>query len=404
VQLSGIKLLIFNAYNITNFRRKDRVVSGINSDEIILFINNLVIHPNQSVNPSFETTNFRTENRKKYLNCETNFFENLRFMIQQKIQSLFHPEQFQGWTRKRNYFEGWYFKIVNEAEDKAYAIIPGIAINDQGERHAFIQILDGKKRTAEYHKFESDSFVAAKNRFGISIQDNHFSAHEIRLNLPELTGVLQFSGNVPWPNHWYSPGIMGPYTFLPFMECYHGIVSMDHTIKGKLVAGDEILNFNNGRGYIEKDWGQSFPSAYIWLQTNHFSQTGISLKTSVAKIPYLKYSFVGFIAGIWLGDRLIQFTTYNQSVLRKSLIDAEKVELVMQNKNFVLEIRTMREAATTLASPILGLMDGRIEESMNACVEVSLTERKSGKTIFSDTGRNGGLEVAGKIDEIIISS
>jgi tocopherol cyclase len=47
-------------------------------------------------------------------------------------------------------------------------------------------------------------------------------------------------------------------------------------------------------------------------------------------------------------------------------------------------------------------MDGRIEESMNASIEVCLTDRKSGKTILSDVGRNAGLEVAGKIEEIII--
>jgi len=186
------------------------------------------------------------------------------------------------------------------------------------------------------------------------------------------------------------------------MECYHGIVSMDHKITGTLEVDGEILNFDNGRGYTEKDWGQSFPSAYIWLQSNHFSHSGISLKISVAKIPYLGYSFVGFITGIWLGDRLIQFTTYNQSRLLKSVIDTEKVELVMQNKNYTLEILVRREAATTLASPILGLMDGRIEESMNARIEVNLTDRKSGATIFNDIGRNAGLEVAGKIEEIII--
>ncbi|MDP2337412.1 MAG: hypothetical protein Q8N05_13390 [Bacteroidota bacterium] len=49
-------------------------------------------------------------------------------MIRNKIYSIFHPEQFQCWTRKRNYFEGWYFKVVNEAETKAFAFIPGIAI------------------------------------------------------------------------------------------------------------------------------------------------------------------------------------------------------------------------------------------------------------------------------------
>lgn len=324
-------------------------------------------------------------------------------MLKNKIRSIFHPDQFQGWNRKRNYFEGWYFKVVNEAENKAFAIIPGIAIDSEGNRHAFIQVLDGKKHTAKYHKFSSNAFNPNSDQFKIAIEENSFSEAGLQLNLPELKANLQFSGNVPWPNRWYSPGIMGPYTFLPFMECYHGIVSMDHTITGYVEENGEILDFSNGRGYIEKDWGQSFPSAYVWMQTNHFSQPGNSLKVSVAKIPYIGYSFVGFIAGIWLENRLIQFTTYNQSTLRKSFIDTEKVELVMDNKNFRLEILVKREAATALASPILGLMDGRIEESMDGQIMVKLTDIKSGKIIFNDTGRNAGLEVAGKIEEIIIS-
>lgn len=323
-------------------------------------------------------------------------------MIRKKIRAVFHPEQFQGWGRKRNYFEGWYFKMVNETETRAFAFIPGIAIKSSREKHSFIQVLDGKKLTANYHKFEYNSFRSDEDRFNITIEDNSFSENELQINLPSLKANLQFSGNVQWPNHWYSPGIMGPYTFLPFMQCYHGIVSMDHVINGQIEVDGEVLDFNNGRGYIEKDWGQSFPSAYVWLQTNHFSQPGISVKVSVAKIPYLGYSFVGFIAGIWLNNQLIQFTTYNQSSLQKSVIDTEKVELVMQNKNHILKILVQREAATALASPILGLMDGRIEESMNALVEVNLINRKTGISILNDVGRNAGLEVAGKIEEILI--
>lgn len=67
------------------------------------------------------------------------------------------------------------------------------------------------------------------------------------------------------------------------------------------------------------------------------------------------------------------------------------------------EIKAKRDQATSLASPILGFMDGRIEESMTSNIEVWLTDLKSNKVIFHDTGRNTGLEVAGKIDEIIIS-
>ena len=41
--------------------------------------------------------------------------------------------------------------------------------------------------------------------------------------------VLYASALDGWPVKVTSPGAMGPYAFVPFMECYHGVVSMDHT-------------------------------------------------------------------------------------------------------------------------------------------------------------------------------
>jgi hypothetical protein len=318
-----------------------------------------------------------------------------------KIHSFFNPEQFQGWDKTKKYFEGWYFKVVNEDETKAFAFIPGIAMDDKGNRQAFIQVLDGKKKTAAYHRFDFSSFKPTAKKFLVNIEANSFSENKIMLDLPDVKGELNFAGNIPWPKPFYSPGIMGPYAFAPFMECYHGIVSMDHAIAGGLEVNGEKISFNGGRGYIEKDWGRSFPSAYFWLQTNHFSEAGISLKASVAKIPWVRNSFVGFIAGLWLKDKLYRFTTYNNTRLRKSFADAEKLEIVLENKNYLLEILAHRDKATALASPILGLMDGRIEESMTAKTEVRLFDKKNNVELLNDIGRNTGLEVAGKINEIM---
>jgi hypothetical protein len=317
------------------------------------------------------------------------------------FRALFNPDQFQGAGKQKRYFEGWYFKVVNSEQTAAFAIIPGIAMDEEGHRQAFIQILDGKKQTAVYHKFDFESFSYSLDEFNISIGNNFFTADYLELDLPGISGRLDFSSLVPWPKPWYSPGIMGPYAFVPFMECYHGIVSMDHSISGKLeVEGGEI-NFEDGRGYTEKDWGRSFPSAYVWMQSNHFLLPGISVKASVARIPWISNSFVGFIAGVWLHDRLIRFTTYNGSQLLKCLIDPLHVELELQNRNHNLSIKAYRESATSLASPIQGMMDGRIEESMTSRLEILLTERKSGRIILQDTGHHAGLEVAGKIGEIV---
>lgn len=321
-------------------------------------------------------------------------------MFLTNLHSFFNPEQFQGWGKTKKYFEGWYYKAVSADETKAFAFIPGIAMDEKGNKQAFIQVLDGKKKTAAYHSFDYSSFIPRAKKLLVNIETNSFSEHHIKLDLPTVKGELKFSGTIPWPKPFYSPGIMGPYAFAPFMECYHGIVSMDHSITGELIIDNSVIDFTNGRGYTEKDWGRSFPSAYFWLQTNHFSEPGISLKASVAKIPWIRNSFVGFIAGVWLKDKLIRFTTYNRSVLKKSWADKDILELVMENRRYRLEILAHRDGATALASPILGLMDGRIEESMTATVQVKLLDKKNDQLLLNDTGRSAGLEVAGNIDSL----
>lgn len=319
-----------------------------------------------------------------------------------KIQTILQPDRFQGKGKTKCYFEGWYFKIINAEESKAFAIIPGVAMDVSGKRHAFIQILDGKNETSAYYKFEFEQFSYNKDRFEISIGANNFSNSEIKLDLENIKGTLRFSSLIPWPSSWYSPGIMGPYSFVPFMECYHGILSMNHQLEGSLTIKDETINFTAGKGYMEKDWGRSFPSAYFWMQTNHFSHENISFKASVAKIPWLGFTFTGFIAGIWINNQLIQFTTYNGSKLMKSYADKEKVELIFENRNYKLEVMAHRHKATQLASPISGFMEGRIEESLTSTINLTLYDKKNKTILLKDLGRNAGLEVAGEIKKIFV--
>ena len=64
--------------------------------------------------------------------------------------------------KSKNYFEGWYFKLVNHDGSEALAIIPGIAMDEQGNKQAFIQVLDGKRKSARYHKFVFEDFILKK--------------------------------------------------------------------------------------------------------------------------------------------------------------------------------------------------------------------------------------------------
>lgn len=317
------------------------------------------------------------------------------------MHALWNSTLYHGWGKKRRFFEGWYYKLVSSDAAHAIAIIPGVAMDEKGEKQAFIQVLDGRKQTAEYHKYKISDFFAHPTQHDVLVGTSRFSLKSIELDLPALKGELKLGELYEWPSSWYSPGIMGPFSFVPRMECYHGIVSMNHSLSGSLVMNGEEIDFTGGRGYIEKDWGHSFPSAYIWMQSNHFSEEGISIKASVAKIPWMGSSFVGFIGGVLIHGKLVQFTTYNFSKLRKCAISDHHVEIRLENRRYVLEIDAERAESTVLASPIGGFMDGRISETMNAVLHVKLYDKRKKKYLLDDSGRSAGLEVAGKIEELL---
>ena len=316
-------------------------------------------------------------------------------MIVQKIKGIWNPELYHGWGKKKRFFEGWYYKVVSRDEKNAFAFIPGIAMDENGNKQAFIQILDGKKSTSEYIKFPFNSFKANPKRYEIEIDKNRFTINSIELNLKNIRGSLKFQNITPWSSSFFSPGIMGPFSFVPFMECYHGILSMNHTINGELLIKNRKVDLTGGRGYTEKDWGHSFPIGYVWMQSNHFSESKISFKCSVAKIPFKIFSFNGFIAGLWIKNKLIEFTTYNFSKVKKCKINDKQVEIEIENPKHTLKALVSRSKTATLAAPIQGFMDAKIDESMTSKIEVKLIERKTNTIIFDDVGRNAGCEVAG---------
>lgn len=315
------------------------------------------------------------------------------FLLRQ--QALWHPEQYHGWGKDRNYFEGWYFKLISPDEQTAIAVIPGISKPAQGEGHAFIQVLDGIAGKAHYHQFALEAFQPATDRFALQLGDNFFSTDAVELNLPDLKGKITLHNRHPWPKTLGAPGIMGWYSFVPFMECYHGVLSVHHSLEGSLELQGKNINFSNGIGYCEKDWGRSFPSSWVWMQSNHFDTPDPAcLMISVARIPWMGSHFVGFIGG-WLHEgTLHRFSTYSGAKLKVTLLD-HQVRLNIESKDLTLEILGTPGPGATLLSPISGQMTGKVNESLQGKLDLKVFRGQ--KLIYEGQGRLSGLELAGDI-------
>ena len=151
------------------------------------------------------------------------------------LKKIFNPEIFQGKYKTRNYFEGWYFKIIDKSMKNVFAVIPGVSYEqDRKDCHAFVQVMDANTCKAHYLKYDISAFQFNKDKFEIEIGDNFFSNQQIRLNMKNdglsLRGQLRFENRIAYPKTLWRPGIMGPFTFVPLMECYHGIVNIHHDI------------------------------------------------------------------------------------------------------------------------------------------------------------------------------
>lgn len=309
------------------------------------------------------------------------------------------PIVFQGNLNKNRYFEGWYFKQVSLNRKNVFSFIPGIALT-KNDKHAFIQVINGITRETWNIKYPLSDFKPAGNEFKICVGDSEFSEKGFTLNIDteelKIFGNLIFSDLVKFPSSWFSPGIMGWYSFVPFMECKHGIGSVLHGLKGSLEVNNAVFDFTGGSGYIEKDWGTSFPESWIWLHCNTFNKSGVSFTFSVAKIPWLGSFFIGHICFLYCHGKFYLFATYNNSKIRKLTFKDRIISIEISNKTHLLKVKAVQNMSGELKAPVTGEMNRIIKESIDSEIEIELSDTKN-QLLFSDKGTHAGLEITEKI-------
>jgi tocopherol cyclase len=311
------------------------------------------------------------------------------------MDRLKDPTIFQGDLRKRQYFEGWYFKQSNLDGDVVLSIIPGVSLAEE-DRHAFIQLFDGTTGLAYYERFKIEEFKPGLEPFTIKIGDNVFSLSGVELDIngeASVKGSLRYSDLSLFRGGFGMRGVMGWYGFVPFMETYHGLISMDHVVDGSVVINGDRRVFDGARGYIEKDWGSSFPSSWVWLQANCFKERGVSLMVSMAVIPWLHSSFVGHLAIFLHRGEVINLSTYGGGkVTRLEKMDTG-VSMRVENKRYSLDIWADSGRFVDLKSPKMGVMKGRTAESLRGSIKVSVFDKKEKSTLFSGSSTGLGLEI-----------
>lgn len=264
-----------------------------------------------------------------------------------------------------------------------------------GDYSSFIQIIT--KDYSYFLNFSFKDFSFSDSPFFIKIDSNSFSLDEINININDsfhrltIKGSIHFSNHTFIKNNFYAPNIMGPFSYFSSMECNHAILSMKSNISGSLHFNGNLINFNDGIAYIEKDWGTSFPSSYIWCQSNEFLAFPANFMLSVATIPLGSFNFTGIISDISFENKEYKFATYYGAKLKKYNVNNDSISVEIKQGNKILSVSSLSENSNFLLAPSKGKMKREILESISSKIDIQITENN--KTIFSNSGFNSGLEI-----------
>ncbi len=258
------------------------------------------------------------------------------------------------------YFCGWYYRC--RSDHQTLAIIPSV---HKTKEHSFSMIQLITDTNSFHAQFPYEDFQ--KNGDEIRIGNNCFGNSGLTLDIHApgfcAEGAVCFGGFTP-----LRYDIMGPFRYIPFMQCRHSVYSMSHTVQGEIRVNGIPYVFRNAVGYLEGDRGRSFPKEYIWTQCS-FPEGALML--SVAEIPLGRLHFTGVIGVVLLHGKEYRLATY----LGAKAVKMKDGEVVVRQGQFCLAVKQLGSAGHPLRAPVGGAMIRTIHEHPSCKVYYRFTHK-----------------------------
>jgi len=292
---------------------------------------------------------------------------------------------YKGTNKTKDYFEGWYLRLVDTNNNLSYSIIFGISLYEN-DPHSFIQIINNQTEKSDYLRFGIDDFIYEPR--SIKIKDNILSQYELNLKLQDLTIHVENTNLDYIETKKLTPGAMGFFKYLPLCT-YHEIIYLEAKTKGTVVENNKKYDFD-GTSYMEKNWGTKFPKKWLWTQTNHFDKNA-NTKFILVFTELFLVDMPVFLCILKIKEKEYRFATYNGSRINILKSTKDEIILTITKGQIKLNITINYNDEYPIIAPIKnGRMIKVIGESINSTMSFSLY--KNSKVMLKDTATNVACE------------
>lgn len=275
----------------------------------------------------------------------------------------FRSENYLG-EKKEKYFEGWYFRHGGETP---FSFIVGVT--KCADAHGFVQYID--RKTSRYFRFPLSDFSFSERDMTISMGKNRFSLKGIMADLggesDKIKCRVRYDSVIAYKKTAYAPSVMGPFSYLP-MPCSHAVASMRHNASGSIETEGKTLAVN-GFGYVEKDFGKSFPQNYFWM---HAADSVTSVMFAVAW-PLI-FGIRGFLCVVSHAGKQYNLSLYSGAKLTVRALTREKAVITVKKGKHKLSFTAGSRNGKKLAAPARGgKMSHTVYEDLSADCAINLT-------------------------------
>ena len=295
---------------------------------------------------------------------------NLDLKKKRSMLRIFKPTTLRGNLERNKFFEGWFQKIYSKEQKASIVIIYGYATQNTQDKFGFIQILF-PNQVNEIIYFNRNAFSCDPHQHIVRMGENVLTTEIINIKTNDFTIHLKLKNNQVSKTFKNS---MGYSYFLPNLPCYHAVLNTGHRVSGEIKQKNERFIIENEPGYLEKNWGTSFPETYYWLHAVDPNDPAVSLLFSRAEIEWIGRKFIRHVGHVRYDQKQVDFRSlknFTVSILNSS---EDKHEVQMTSNTLQLNISISHKSKVQFKGPFDGGLSRDIIHFPDSIIQIRLVE------------------------------
>jgi hypothetical protein len=280
----------------------------------------------------------------------------------------YKPNSIRGNFERNKYFEGWFQKVYSKEHNASFILIYGYATQNSDDHFGFLQVLvpDQEPEIAYFPKYEVSCDIEQHIfRLGHNLltkESIHINTHSfsIDLKLKNLHPLRTFKNS------------MGYAYFIPNLPCYHSVLTTAQNVSGEIQHNGVYYSLNNGMGYLEKNWGTTFPESYFWIHAVDPNNPARSLLFSKAKIVWLGKTYIKHVGYLCLDGQQIELRELKNFSVSNSNVSPENQIIQMRSASAQIDLSLDYGREVVFHGPKDGALSRLIQHKTDVKIEVLL--------------------------------